>query len=88
MKDRDSFVKALRADPRYRAALGQARNASERKLVSGLVEELVGAIGEIMGPALERAEKDPAFAARLARALAEGKDVLSNSEPAMSGSNG
>lgn len=88
MKDRDSLLKALRENPRYRTALGNARNAAERKAIASLVEDLVGSVGDIIGPAMERAKTDPAFAARLARALVEGKDVLSNIEPTSSGSTG
>lgn len=88
MSHRENFLKALREDPRYREALGRARTPQERKAIQHLVEGLVGGIGDVVAPAIERAKVDPAFATRLARALAEGKDVLSNSETATSGSNG
>jgi hypothetical protein len=84
----NDFVKRLREDPQYRASLGRARNPAERKIIATLVEGLVGGIGDILGPAIEKARNDPTFAAKLARALSEGKDVLSNSEPAPSGSSG
>jgi hypothetical protein len=68
--------------------LGAARTDKERQAIIAIVEGFVGDAGAILGPAIEQAKKDPQFAARLGRALLDGKDVLSNSEPATSGSNG
>jgi hypothetical protein len=84
---RDELIKQLRDDPNYRAALGRARNAAERKAVSAMVEGFVGNVGEILGPAMEQAKNDPEFNAKLARALKEHYSVLNNGSQPKSGSN-
>ncbi len=85
---RDEFIKRLREDPRYRAALGRARNAEERKNISTVVEGFVGSFGDILGPAIEQARNDPKFATKLAKALKEREGVLSKSQQETSGSAG
>jgi len=78
MKTRDEFLKRLREDPAYREALGRAQNAGERKTIQKLVEGFVAPFADILGPAIERAENDPEFAAKLGQALVEKQSVLSN----------
>jgi len=86
MADRTDFVKRLRENPKYREALGRARNAAERKAISDTVEGIIRSFGDIMGPAIDQAQSDPEFAAKLARALQEHKDVLNRSQQPTSGS--
>ena len=81
MRSRQDFIKMLRSSPNYRAALGKARNSEERKLVSAVVEEFVGNFGELLGPLIERAQQDPAFAQQLGKALINDNDVLSTDGP-------
>ena len=81
MKTRDDFLQRLREDPAYRAALGQAKSAAERKAISSLVEEFVGSAAEILLPALDRAKNDPEFARQLAKALTEHQSVVSKQSP-------
>jgi hypothetical protein len=83
----NDLIKRLRADPMYKEALGKARSAVERKAIAELVEGLVGPIGDVLGPAIERAKQDPEFAKQLGKALSEGKDVLTGSMPVTSGTN-
>jgi hypothetical protein len=87
MHNRNDFIKRLREDKQYREAMGRCRTSEERKTVANLVETFVGTVGDILGPAIERAQKDPEFSRRLARALSEHKRVLSNSQMNVSGSN-
>jgi hypothetical protein len=86
MKTREDFIKRLREDPKYREALGRARTAEERKAISRIVEGFVGSFANVLGPAIEQAEQDPAFATKLGRALIEKQDVLSKSQQHTSGS--
>lgn len=84
---RDDFIKRLREDPRYRAALGSARSAKERKNISTVVEGFVGSFGDILGPAIEQAKNDPEFVVKLVKALKERESVLNKSQQHSSGSN-
>lgn len=77
MKNREDFLKRLREDPAYREALGRAKNAAERKFIQKVVEDFVGPFADILGPAIEQAESDPEFAAKLGQALVEKQSVLS-----------
>jgi hypothetical protein len=87
MKTREDFIKSLRENPQYREALGRARNVEERKAISRIVEGFVGSFAGVLGPAIEQAEQDPTFAAKLGRALVEKQDVLNKSQQPTSGSN-
>lgn len=88
MKSREDLVKRLKEDPRYREALGRARNPAERKAIASLVESLVGEAGAILGPIAERVESDPEFREQLAKALNDRQGVVSQQSPTpVSGSN-
>lgn len=86
MKTREDFIKSLKENPQYREALGRARNAEERKAISRIVEGFVSSFADVLGPAIEQAEKDPTFAAKLGKALVEKQDVLNTSPQPVSGS--
>jgi len=88
MSGREDFIKRLREHPKYREALGRARNAAERKAISSVVEEFIGNFGEVLGPAMDMAQADPTFAPKLAKAIKERQDVVSQqSQTPVSGSN-
>jgi hypothetical protein len=88
MSAREDFIKRLREHPQYREALGRARNAAERKAIASIVEGFFLPAADILGPAIEQAQKDPAFAAKLGRALLEKQSVLTpQSQTPVSGSN-
>jgi hypothetical protein len=84
----NDLIKRLRADPMYKEALGKARSPAERKAIAELVEGLVGRVGDILTPVIDRVKHDPEFAEQLGKALDEGKDVLTDSTPDTSGSAG
>jgi len=86
MADNNDFIDRLREDPMYQAALAKARTPAERQLITTLVENLVGGIGGVLGPVIERAKRDPEFARQLNKAISEDKDVLTASTAALSGS--
>jgi hypothetical protein len=85
MKSKSDFVRRLHEDKKYQAALKSARTDAERQRIATMVESFVGSYGEILGPLIERAKKDPAFAQQLSRALIDGQRVVT-SEPVTSGS--
>lgn len=88
MRNRSDFIKRLHEADRFKQAMAAARSDAERAAIKKLVEEFVGGFADVLGPMIDRAEKDPAFAQQLGRVLAEGKGVLSTSESATSGSVG
>ena len=80
MKNREDFLKRLREDPAYRAALGQAKTAAERKHIQKVVEDFIAPFADILGPAIAQAESDPEFATKLGLALVEKQGVLSQQD--------
>lgn len=83
MSQPNDLVKKLRTDAKYKEALGKARSGAERKAITQLVETFVGAIGDVLGPAIARAKSDPSFARQLAMALKTG---IVTTEPEITGS--
>lgn len=88
MNSGNDFIKKLRSDVLYRQALGRARTPEERKAIASMVEGMVGSIGDVLGPLIDKARQDPEFAKQLGRALAEGGGVLNDVPTKASGSNG
>jgi len=81
MSEKIDFIKRLREHPKYREALGRARNAAERKAISNIIEGMVGDFATVLGPAIDMAQTDPEFGAKLTRALKERNDVVSKQSP-------
>lgn len=88
MHSRAEFLKRLRQDPQYRRALEMAKDEAERRRIISITEEFVGGFADVLSPLIEKAKQDPTFAERLGQSLAEGRDLISESEPAPSGSQG
>ncbi len=87
-RNRKDFLKQLYENDKYKQALTRARTPEERRMVASLVTEFVGGWAEILAPIIDQAQKDPAFAERLGRAVNEQRGVVTGSEPASSGSVG
>ena len=87
-RNRKDFLKRLYENEKYKQALARARTPEERRLVAAMVTEFVGGWADILAPIIDQAQKDPAFAERLGRAVNEKRGVVTGSEPAASGSTG
>lgn len=88
LKSRQDFLRRLYESPGYRHALAQARSDEERKAVAAFVTEFVGSFADVLGPLIDRASRDPAFAAQLGQAVAERRPVVTGTVTAASGSDG
>lgn len=86
MKNRKDFLKRLYESDKYKQALSRARNDEERRAVVGLLTEFVGNFADVLGPIIDRAQKDPAFAYKLGQAVVERQQVVTDNEPAVTGS--
>ena len=84
----DSFVSRLRHDRRFIAALSGSRNEEERKAVRDAVEGLVRGFAGVLGPLIDRARSEPAFAQQLGRSFVDGQVVVTGAGPETSGSFG
>lgn len=88
MTSRADFLRRLHESQEYRNALAQARTEGERKAVAAFVGEFVGGFADVLGPLIERASRDPVFAAQLGQAVAERRSVVTAAAPEVSGSHG
>lgn len=87
-RSRKDFLRRLYENEKYKQALAQARTPAERRLVAALVTDFVGGWADILAPIIDQAQRDPAFAERLGRAVNGQRGVVTGSEPAPSGSSG
>lgn len=86
MKDRDSFLKRLHENEKYKAALAMARTDAEKQAIRTLAESFVSSFADVLGPLIDKSQHDPLFAERLGQALVERKNVVTSTEPEHSGS--
>jgi hypothetical protein len=87
-RTKQDFLKRLYESDRYKQALAAARTPEERARLAGLVTEFVGSFADVLAPLIDRAQRDPAFAQQLGRAVMERQRVVTSSGPARSGSVG
>jgi hypothetical protein len=85
---KEDFIKQLRSDPLYQSALKSAKTDAERKHVIEVTEGFVEQFAAVLGPLIEKVEKDPAFAEQLRRSIATGEEIVSDVDPDVSGSQG
>lgn len=83
---KEDLIKQLRNDPLYQSALKSAKTDTERKHIIAVTEGFVEQFAVVLGPLFEKVEHDPSFAERLRRSLATGEEIVSDVEPAVSGS--
>lgn len=88
LTNRQSFLRKLHESPEYRHALAQATSEEERRAIASFIGEFVGGFADVLGPLIERASRDPAFAAQLGQAVAERRPVVTGTGSAMTGSLG
>jgi len=87
-RSRKEFLRRLYESEAYKRAIAGARNEVERRRIAATVTELVTAAADLLVPAIDRVQRDPAFAEQLGRAVVEKLPVVTSNGPAASGSNG